>query len=568
MASRYRSKAIASLSILAALGAFSPVGPLAPAAASAATVTIVNADGAGEGFNDTTPVAPVGGNPGTTVGAQRLFVFQTAAKIWGSILKDNVEIRVNSQFGPLTPCDASSGVLGSAGPTTVHRDFTGAIIAGAWYHQALANKLAGVDQAVGTDDINANFNSSVGTSTCLTPGWYYGIDGNEGAQIELLPVILHEIGHGLGFSTTTNGQTGLFLSSFPAVWDFFLFNPANGLHWNQMSAAQRVASAISCGNLVWDGPVTTSAAAVTLGPKPTLHVNSPAPAVGDYEIGSASFGPPLSQVGVTGDVALANDGVGVVTNACEPLINAVAGKIVLLDRGGCTFNVKVKNAQNAGAIGAIVADSVAGCPPAGLGGSDPTITIPSVRISQSDGVLLKANLAGLNATLIVDPTKRAGTHLSGRVKMYAPSPYQPGSSVSHWDVSAEPNLLMEPAINNSLSSDPDLTVQLFGDIGWLGTSAVEPVAGSSGRYQFSLAQNIPNPGAGLTSVQFSLPSHGRVMLRLFDVNGRLVRMPVNESLGPGVFSAPIETAGLAGGVYFYRLEFGGKSLSRRLAVLP
>ncbi len=569
MASGHFSKATASLSVLAflaALGALQPVGILASATAAAATVTIVNADGAGEGFNDPTPAAPVGGNPGTTVGAQRLFVFQTAAKIWGSLLKSNVEIRVNSQFGPLTPCDASSGVLGSAGPTTVHRDFTGAIIAGAWYHQALANKLAGADLA-GQDDINANFNSSVGTSTCLTPGWYYGIDGNEGSQLELLPVILHEIGHGLGFSTTTNGQTGLVLNSFPAVWDFFLFNPATGLHWNQMNNAQRVASAISCGNLVWDGPVTTSAAAVFLGPKPNLHVNSPAPVVGDYEIGAATFGPQLSSTAVTGNVALANDGVGVLTNACEPLINVVAGKIVLLDRGGCTFTVKVKNAQNAGAIGVIVADSVAGCPPAGLGGSDPTITIPSVRISQSDGVLLKANLVGLNATLIVDPTKRAGTHVSGRVKMYAPSPYQPGSSVSHWDVSAEPNLLMEPAINNSLSSDPDLTVQLFGDIGWLGTSAVEVVE-ASGQYQFSLAQNMPNPGSDLTRVQFSVPNHGLVVLRVFDVNGRLVRTPVNETLGPGVFLARIETAGLAGGVYFYRLEFGGKSLSRRLAVLP
>src|SRR5213078_441010 len=86
----------------------------------AATITIVNLDGAGEGFNDATPAAPVGGNPGTTVGAQRLYVFQTAAGIWASILRSNVEIRVSAQFGPLTPCDASSGVLGSAGPTTVH----------------------------------------------------------------------------------------------------------------------------------------------------------------------------------------------------------------------------------------------------------------------------------------------------------------------------------------------------------------------------------------------------------------------------------------------------------------
>ncbi|HYQ96025.1 MAG TPA: hypothetical protein VER38_03355, partial [Candidatus Eisenbacteria bacterium] len=74
---------------LAALGTLAPGGPLAPLAAHAATLTIVNGDAAGEGFNDPTSAAPVGGNPGTTVGAQRLFVFQRAAAIWGSLLKSN-----------------------------------------------------------------------------------------------------------------------------------------------------------------------------------------------------------------------------------------------------------------------------------------------------------------------------------------------------------------------------------------------------------------------------------------------------------------------------------------------
>src|SRR5439155_11438692 len=146
---------------------------------------------------------------------------------------------------------------------------------------------------------------------------------------------------------------------------------------------------------------------------------------------------------------------------------------------------------------------------------------------------LKANLTGMNATLIQDPTKKAGTHVSGRVKMYAPLPYAAGSSVSHWDVSAEPNLLMEPAINTSLSSDPDLTVQLFADIGWLGTSGVQVVDGSGGQFQFSLGQNMPNPGADLTSVRFSIPSRGRVVMRLFDVSGRLGRTAGAETLGPG-----------------------------------
>jgi hypothetical protein len=66
----------------------------APQVSTAATIVIVNNDGAGEGFNDPTPVAPVGGNPGVTLGAQRLFLFNYAAAIWGGILPSSVVIQV------------------------------------------------------------------------------------------------------------------------------------------------------------------------------------------------------------------------------------------------------------------------------------------------------------------------------------------------------------------------------------------------------------------------------------------------------------------------------------------
>ena len=127
-----------SAALLAALfAAFAP-------AALAATITIVNVDGAGEGFNDATPVAPVGGNPGTTIGAQRLYVFQYAAAIWANLLPSGVEIRVRAQFSPQT-CTATTGVLGSAGPWSYFRDFPGALLPGHWYHVALANKLSNAD---------------------------------------------------------------------------------------------------------------------------------------------------------------------------------------------------------------------------------------------------------------------------------------------------------------------------------------------------------------------------------------------------------------------------------------
>src|SRR5688572_8764864 len=95
-------------------------------AANAAVIVIQNVDGVGEGFNDPTPVAPVGGNTGTTRGQQRLNVFQKAADIWGGLLPSTVTIVVRAQFNPQT-CTATSAVLGSAGPSQIWRDFPGAI---------------------------------------------------------------------------------------------------------------------------------------------------------------------------------------------------------------------------------------------------------------------------------------------------------------------------------------------------------------------------------------------------------------------------------------------------------
>jgi PA domain-containing protein/flagellar hook capping protein FlgD len=491
------------------------------AEAHAATITVIDLDSAGEGFNDPTPATPVGGNPGTTVGAQRLFVFQYAANVWASLLPSPVVIRIGANFNPQS-CTATSGVLGSAGPETVHRDFPNAPFSGTWYHQALANRLAGADLAPANDDIAITFNSSVGGMNCLPAGWYYGVDGNEGSQIELLPVVLHEMGHGLGFSTTTDGQTGTLMGGFPGAYDHFLFDDTAQKHWTQMTSGEISASAVNCTNVVWDGQSVTANAATYLGPKPLLHVTAPAGLAGDYPVGLASFGPSLSTSGLSGAVVLAVDGVGLPNNACEPLTNAgaMAGKIALLDRGGCTFTVKVKNAQDAGAIAAIVADSLPGCPPGAMGGTDPTITIPSVRVTQDLGNQLKAALAsGLAVTLILDPSQHAGTDAAGRVYLFTPNPYQAGSSVSHWDTSANPDLLMEPALSPSLSQSVDLTLNHFIDIGWIAESTSTDNTPSPGT---TLGVLSSNPTRGTTTIGFSLPKDEDVNLAVFDLRGRLV----------------------------------------------
>jgi Zn-dependent metalloprotease len=152
------------------------------------------------------------------------------------------------------------------------------------------------------------------------------------------------------------------------------------------------------------GPVRTAeVCSIHTTPVPKLVINSPATIAGDYLAGSASFGPQLTAAGVTGNVVLGDDGVAPGSDACTPLVNgaAVSGNIALVDRGTCAFTIKVKNAQDAGAIAVIVADNVPG-PVAGMSGADPTIVIPSVRVTLDTGNLIKSELAtGVNATLTI-----------------------------------------------------------------------------------------------------------------------------------------------------------------------
>jgi PA domain len=463
--------------VLIAAVAFTPLSAYA-----AATLTIVNGDPAGVGFNDPTPVLPVGGNPGTTLGQQRLNAFQAAANTWGATLNSTVTIRILATWEALS-CTSSSAVLGSAGATEVFRDFPNAPVAGHWYGKSEANKLASVDLDPATADIRARFNVNLGNTGCLDGTYFYlGLDSNHGANIDLVTVLTHEFGHGLGFQTYTNGSTGAQLSGFPAIWDDFLLDTSTGKVWTNMTNAERVSSALNYGKLVWNGATVNGALPGVLQQgSPLLTVSLPASVAGTYAVGTASFGPALDSPGVTGEVMPVVDQTNGTGLACNPLsaanAAAVAGKLALVDRGTCTFVIKVKNAQNAGALGVIVADNAPGSPPAGLGGTDPTITIPSVRITQADGITLKAALAkrsrlhsGMFANLGLNLAVRAGADSAGRMLMYAPNPYQSGSSVSHYDVSAFPNQLMEPAINSDLTHavtpPQDLTYPLLQDIGW------------------------------------------------------------------------------------------------------
>jgi hypothetical protein len=461
----------------------------AATAANAATITITVRDGPGVGFNDPTVVAPVGGNPGTTLGAQRLFVYQYVAGIWEAALTSPVNIKVSAAWEALT-CTTASAVLGSAGAYNIWRDFSGSVPA-TWYPQALANKLAGTQLnsagggTTGYDDadIKTQFNVNLGNTGCLDgTRFYLGVDGNAGANVNFVETLLHELGHGLGFSVlTVTTSSGVRFQGFPSIWEGFMYDNTAGKTWLTMTNAERQASAINPLGLAWIGPQGVAGAAATLVNLPKLKLASPGPGVsGLYDYGTAaSIGPSPNNLGAFGKLAFGGNGLGCTAAGGVPA--SVAGKVAVISRGTCTFAEKAKNAQNSGAVGVIIANNAAGAAPA-LGGADATVTIPVISVSQADGNVILAGIetamkygtrstpGTITSTLTSDPTKKAGADALGRPLLYTPSTLASGSSVSHWDVSAFPNLLMEPNISGDLTTilipPKDLTLPLLKDLGW------------------------------------------------------------------------------------------------------
>jgi hypothetical protein len=153
-------------------------------------------------------------------------------------------------------------------------------------------------------------------------------------------------------------------------------------------------------------------------PAYSLTVTAPASIAGSYPAveGGFSTNNSLATLGpISGQLGLFIDaGSSPVTSlACGAYggTTPLTGKIALLYRGTCAFSDKVKNAQLAGAIAAIVVNNVAG-PAAGMGGSDNTVTIPAVMVSQADGTLLAAQVAsGVQVTL--PKPAAAGPQLDG-----------------------------------------------------------------------------------------------------------------------------------------------------------
>lgn len=150
------------------------------------------------------------------------------------------------------------------------------------------------------------------------------------------------------------------------------------------------------------GPTTFESAS-------NVVVNTPAGIAGSYgSFPTTAFGS-IVTAPITQNVVLVQDNTAPASDGCETITNAAAlnGKIALIRRGTCAFVIKVKAAQDAGAVAVIMMNNAGGTP-IPMGGDDLTITIPSVMLSQSDGNILETALGSGTVNVTINPTIAGG----------------------------------------------------------------------------------------------------------------------------------------------------------------
>ncbi|MEN8115779.1 MAG: T9SS type A sorting domain-containing protein [Bacteroidota bacterium] len=115
--------------------------------------------------------------------------FEYAVSIWESIIESDMPIRMKADWRTM-----NNNVLGSCGPETYYSDFKDAPAEDRYYPVAIAEKISKTElNGTSRMDIEATFNKNI--------DWYFGTDGNTPDSLyDFVTVVLHEIGHGLGFT--------------------------------------------------------------------------------------------------------------------------------------------------------------------------------------------------------------------------------------------------------------------------------------------------------------------------------------------------------------------------------
>ena len=85
---------------------------------------------------------------------------------------------------------------------------------------------------------------------------------------------------------------------------------------------------------------------------------------------------------------------------------------------------------------------------------------------------------------------------------------------------------------------------------------------------FELSQNFPNPFNPTTNIQFTVPASGRALMKVYNTLGQEAATVFDVIATAGMYNqATFNASNLSSGIYFPRLEFGGKMQVKKMRML-
>lgn len=459
--------------------------------------------------------------------------FEYAVNIWEAYLDSDIPIRIEANWVEL-----GERVLGSAGPTQIVQVNAGE--PDTWYTISQGSAISGIDfvrESRGTaNEVNHDIVVNISSNF---PDWYFGTDAQTpDGKIDMVTVMLHEVGHGIGFSgsvrVSTGGSTAQWGYGFPAspiIYDRFVvdgngneildrnvYSNNSGSLYDAVTGGRGGIYSVGINTIIanrgqgarlyapseWNGGSSFSHLDQTTFSKTENALMRPRI---DRAFAIHSPGPVMC--------GILNDTGWPLTNACDDAINT--SSFLTVDQPELTFGVVNEDDR-------IEKDITLTNPV-----DSPGFFVGRVGLSGSNSFF--ENLP--NPVIVLEPGESQVITIS-----YRPSREEKASGTVS-------------IVHNATNVESPYVVALQG----------EALAKDK---TFILEQNYPNPFNASTVIPFALAKDAMVSLDIYDAMGRHLQTLVNGPLSSGRYAERLDANEFSSGLYFYRIIVDGKSTTGKL----